>query len=279
MGSRGGARPEANEMAVWRNCTSHAMGVLRARYVRQSFPPHFHETFVVCVNERGAHSSWYRGARAVVPERTLCVVPPGEVHTGQRVAAAPWHYRAMYPGADQMAGLARDAGLRGTAAPAFKSLCLDDPRLADAFMKAHVECEVNADPLAVESAVVQVLSALLRRHGSGSSLRSGPQLPARRAQIAADYLRDCLAERVTLDDLAQATALSHYAVLRVFRREMGVTPHRYLTQVRVERARHLLLAGLSPAAVAQQVGFADQSHLTRHFRRLVGVTPGVFART
>ena len=265
------------EHAIWRSCASHQIGVLRARYVKQSFPPHFHDTWVVCVDERGAHASWYRGARVIIPEQTLCVVPPGEVHTGQAVPGAPWDYRALYPSMELMETLARQAGVRLTDGPMLRKLCLNDAGLVDGFLRAHRRSD-DPDPLAAEAGMVEVLATLLRRHASGFGRRPPPRRQAHCAELLVAYLHDCFAKRVTLDDLARATALSGYAVLRVFRREIGIPPHRCLTQLRVERARRLLQAGLPPAAVAQRVGFADQSHLTRHFRRLVGVTPGVFAR-
>jgi AraC-like DNA-binding protein len=276
MDSSRGTPLGAGELAVWRRCASHEIGVLRARYVEQVFPRHFHDTYVVCVDERGAHSSWYRGERVIVPEGTLAIVPPGEVHTGQRVPGWPWHYRAVYPSVDLMATLAQDAGLSDT--PSLGSLCVTDRGLANRFVRAHRRWEEDADPLAAEGAMVEVLATLLRRHGAGPRPRSDPRPPARCAQVLVAYLHDCFAQRITLDDLARSTALTRYAVLRVFRREIGIPPYRFLTQVRVERAKRLLQAGLPAAAVAQQVGFADQSHLTRHFRRLVGVTPGAFAR-
>ncbi|MEO8090722.1 MAG: helix-turn-helix transcriptional regulator [Gemmatimonadales bacterium] len=93
-----------------------------------------------------------------------------------------------------------------------------------------------------------------------------------------EYLNDAFAERIPLDHLARAVGLTSYSVLRAFKRVMGIPPHAYLMQVRVERAKNLLQSCLPIAAVALRVGFADQSHLTRYFRRLVGVTPAVFAR-
>jgi AraC-like DNA-binding protein len=105
-----------------------------------------------------------------------------------------------------------------------------------------------------------------------------PSPPAHPVDVIRDYLQVHLADRVTLAELARATGLTDYAVLRGFRRATGIPPHRYLTQLRVRRAGELLRAGHSPVMVARAVGFADQSHLNRHFRRLVGVTPGTFTR-
>lgn len=105
-----------------------------------------------------------------------------------------------------------------------------------------------------------------------------PSPPARLVDVIRGYLEAHLADRVTLADLARETGLTAYAVHRGFRRDTGIPPYRYLTQLRVRRAGDLLHAGHSPVMVAQAVGFADQSHLNRHFRRLVGVTPGTFTR-
>lgn len=269
--------PRTRDTAAW--CAIPALGldVISARYVRQVFPPHFHDTYVVSVDERGAHASWYRGAGRIVPERALTLVPPGEIHTGQRVAGQPWHYRAVYPGRALMRRLAGEAGVAADEVELSAGLSVDDPGLAEAFLEAHRRTEQEPESLAAESAMIEVLVALLRRHANGRRIRPGPPPSAGAVQVIQDYLREHLAQRVTLDDLAHATGLSHYSVLRAFRRALGIPPHRYLTQLRVTRAAELLRTGLSPAQVAPAVGFADQSHLHRHFRRLVGVTPGVFA--
>ena len=82
----------------------------------------------------------------------------------------------------------------------------------------------------------------------------------------------------TLDALARDLDVHPTQLIRAFGREHGIAPHRYVTGRRIDRARRLLLDGMAPAEVAVTVGFYDQAHLTRHFRRTLGVTPAVFAR-
>ena len=81
-----------------------------------------------------------------------------------------------------------------------------------------------------------------------------------------------------LTELAQIARLSTYHLIRAFRAEIGLTPHAYLVDVRVRRARDLLRVGQAPAEVALGVGFADQAHLTRAFKSRIGVTPGAYRR-
>jgi AraC family transcriptional regulator len=93
---------------------------------------------------------------------------------------------------------------------------------------------------------------------------------------AARFIQENYARDVSLNDIAEAVHLSPFHVARLFKQALGVSPHQYLIQVRVTSARSLLSAGSgerSLAEVASAVGFADQSHLTRHFKRLLGVTP------
>jgi AraC-like DNA-binding protein len=268
------------EETAWQVSALDDTPFLRARWVRQTFPRHFHETFVICVNECGAHRSWFRGANVIIPERAVTVVPPGEVHTGEPVPGAPWHYRAMYPGVNTLAELASELGLPRAPVASFRSLWLDDPTMADAFLSAHRAEEERADPLTADGRVVLALGDLLARHALGRCVAGAaePRRADRDVQRMVEYLNDNFALRITLEQLVRSVSATRYAALRAFRRATGIPPHAYLTQVRIERAKTLLRSALPLAVVAQRTGFADQSHLTRHFRRLVGVTPGVFAR-
>ncbi len=84
---------------------------------------------------------------------------------------------------------------------------------------------------------------------------------------------------LALADAAARLGASPAHLIRAFTREYGLPPHRYLTGRRLDRARRLLLEGRRPAQVAVDVGFHDQAHLTRHFRHLLGTTPGAYARS
>ena len=92
----------------------------------------------------------------------------------------------------------------------------------------------------------------------------------------ARYIEANFSERIALKDLASVAELSVFRLVTVFRREMGISPYRYLNAVRVKKAQQLLRDGVPPAIAAIEVGFFDQSHLCRHFRAIYGMTPGQF---
>ena len=92
-------------------------------------------------------------------------------------------------------------------------------------------------------------------------------------RVAREYLEENLGRSVTLEELAHRANLGPFHLARVFRDEVGMPPHAYQMQARLGRARSLLLQGWPVARVARETGFADQSHLTRRFKRLVGVPP------
>lgn len=111
---------------------------------------------------------------------------------------------------------------------------------------------------------------------SGHSGWSRPPLRRSNLPAAVRHIEAHFTERLRLDDLALVAGLSISRFVTVFRRTMGISPHRYLCAVRVRAAQELLRAGVPPAIAAIEVGFFDQSHLGRHFRAVCGMTPGQY---
>jgi AraC-like DNA-binding protein len=147
-----------------------------------------------------------------------------------------------------------------------------DPRLAKHVVRLFAQVENPApDPLAADESLLCCLMHVLHKHGV-----RGPTTPCASPSVAKAIRRLDAAPEVptSLAELAALSGLSRFQLLRGFARDVGTTPHAYLFQRRVRLARRLLAAGRSPAEAALQVGFADQSHMTRAFVRQLGITPG-----
>lgn len=144
-------------------------------------------------------------------------------------------------------------------------------------LKAELESPQIGGKLYVE-AIAQTLAVHLLRNYTAdqppSSTLSSPGLPKHKLQQAVDYINDFLARDLSLSDLAALVQMSPFHFARLFKESTGLAPHQFVIRCRVERAKELLIQGkLGIADIATEVGFANQSHLTRHFKQIVGVTP------
>ncbi|CAN5924992.1 N/A [soil metagenome] len=148
-------------------------------------------------------------------------------------------------------------------------LAAGDPSGA-VFQRLHDAIRDGADRLALEVLVAEAVAALGRIDAPSEHTR-----PVRRA---IELLRARIDEPITLDAIAAHAELDKFHLCRAFRAQVGMPPHAYLTSLRIMRAKELLRSGVKARDVAVRVGLYDQSQLNRHFRRLVGTTPGAYAR-
>lgn len=253
------------------------MEMLRSDQLDPAHPRHMHATFTIGVVDTGVVVNQSRGATSYLPENSVYLFNPGDVHSGYAPRDVLVSHRTFYPSEAALTELAQGAGLRG--APHFKASSFHSPRSAERLRTLHRLLEGSSNLLTRESAVVCVFGTLLTRHTPllVASRPEGHEPSA--VQQVRDYLEAHLAENVSLGTLADLVGLSRAYLIRVFRRSVGIPPHTYLVQRRVERAKSLLRAGVEPAQAALAVGFSDQSHLNLHFRRTLNLTPGRYAKS
>ncbi|MEU5531946.1 AraC family transcriptional regulator [Streptomyces sp. NPDC020362] len=263
------------EEALWTRARLGRCGppldLLTASFRRHVYAPHAHEEYTVGVCVGGCEVIDYRGGHIRTGPGTIVVLEPGEMHTGgPGTTTDGYAYRALYAEPTLLA----DGTLGGL--PHFREPLLDDPELATALRLTHAELSACPDPLEAESRLPWLLTALARRHSTARPVSDHVPGAAAVALTVRDRLADELTAPPSLALLAADLGLSRYQLLRAFRTTMGIPPYAWLAQYRVTRARGLLEAGLRPAEVAGLVGFADQAHLTRWFRRVLGVTPAAY---
>jgi AraC-like DNA-binding protein len=245
-----------------------AIDLLHARLVRLHYAPHMHEVFAVGACTSGLEVIRYRGGLHYAGPGTVVMVEPGEPHTGGPAAPDGFTYRVLYPHDGLLAE--PDGPL-----PHFPDLVIHDPELAGELASVHVVLARADDALEGESRLAELLGVLARRHAS----TPGPARPRRATSVAAPVmsrLADRMAAPPSLAEMAAELGLSRFQLVRAFREEVGMPPYAWLAQHRVAHAKGLLERGGRLAEVATRLGFADQAHLTRWFRRVVGVTPGAY---
>nr|WP_239144704.1 AraC family transcriptional regulator [Streptomyces sp. SID14515] len=231
---------------------------------------HVHEAWTLLIVDDGAVRYDLDRHRHGTPDGTVSLLPPHVPHNGSPATPDGFRKRVLYLDMTQL-----DASLIGSA--------VDTPDLADPLLRTrvgrlHTALADPGDALEAESRLAFVAERL-RGH-----LRplEGPERPRPGPGVARD-LRELLDERlrkgVTLAEAARLVHAHPTHLVRAFSAAYAIAPHQYVTARRVDLARRLLLDGVSPGEAATAVGFHDQSHLTRHFKRIAGTTPGRFAGT
>lgn len=266
--------------AISRATSIDGVELLRAEVARFSYARHTHDTFALGPVDSGVMQFWHSRAQRVAPTASVIAINPGEVHDGSAGIPEGCTYRLFYIDPTIIKTLF-EAESRRSDLMVLREPLLGDAQLARALLRLHrsfdEERRFPAEPLAQQSVFAQVLFTLFARYGNAGLASSTADIGARHVARAKEYMSANLAERIELRDLAEACGLSQFHLIRVFKRVTGMSPHSHLFQIRLERARHLLRRGETPAGVAAAVGFADQSHLTHRFKAAYAVTPGQYA--
>lgn len=272
------ARQSRGEVSsFWQIPSLGNLELLRAHYVKQTFPRHTHDQYAIGVIESGALGFYYRGENVVAPEGQINLCIPGEVHTGQAAADNGWSYRMFYFDPELLQRVASEVAGRPRDIPFFRTGVIADPDLASRIRQVHILMEQqDVSLLEKESMLLWTLGQMVVRHADDPL--SLPRMKREKTAVlrAQQYIQTHYSQNFSIEDLAQAVHLSPYHLIHVFREEMGVPPHAYLRQIRIRKAKDLLKSGYPLAEAAQAVGFTDQSHLNRWFKRLWGITPGQY---
>lgn len=243
---------------------------LAARFGGHAYDTHRHETYGVGLTLWGAQSFHYRGALRTSCGGQVMVLHPDEAHDGHATVDAGFAYRMLY-----VDPAAVSAAIGGNP-PFVAEVVANDPVLADLLREAFADFPRTLEPLAVDA----VIERLANRLAARSDDRPGARRTAvahRAVADARDFLTAEAHRTVASEELEKVTGLDRFALSRHFRAATGTSPHRYQVGRRLARAQKMIAEGLALSDTAAATGFADQSHLTRHFSARFGLTPGRWA--
>jgi len=260
----------------WRVRDLRNLELLSARQER-CFPRRIHDRFEISVIESGTERLCYRGNTYTAPAGSVVVISPGEAHAAHAADETGWSYRAFYPSASDVQDAASEALEGKVSTPSFSSPVIHDQYLSRVIRELHMLLESPNSALALETHASWAAFQLVSRHAHNPPPVAAVGNEHRAVRLARDFIQQHYQENVSLVQLARLAGLSPFRLVRTFTKQIGLPPHAYLNQVRVNRAKQLLANGQPIALVAYETGFADQSHLTRHFKRLFGLTPGQYS--
>jgi AraC-like DNA-binding protein len=236
----------------------------------------FHERYVICAVDHASTLCRYRGKIDHVQDGHIMLMEPGEAHKSRPVYVAKpaFNFKVAFFDPILFVNAAKERGLRTI--PHFPSLLVSHPPLSRAIYRLFASIAAGGEVLEQQSRMVHCI-ALALAHGEETApeIRTDNKFAVRRARA---HLLEHFNKPVCLDELSAVARLSPYHLVRSFTQRFGLPPHAYQIHIRIERARALLAAGISAAEIASDVGFADQSHFTRHFRRIMRTTPASYAK-
>lgn len=257
------------EIRAWKPTVPGVVEAFHARFVDHVYPMHTHDTWTLLILDSGGikydldlHEHGSLGG-------AVTLLPPHVPHSGSSIRPEGFRKRVLYLDESCLSGelIGRSVGR-----PVFA-----DPLLRDRINRLHEAILAPGSEFEAGSRLSLIARRLAEHLLTGAP---GP-LPHTRDPRLARELRELLdarlPEAVSLEQASRILHADPAYLVRAFSRHFGMSPHQYLTGRRVDLARHLLLGGMHATEVAQAAGFYDQSHLTRHFKRFLGTTPGRFA--
>ena len=260
---------------MWRPAQEDRVLLMAGRTSRYAIEPRGEYVFGTVAGEamrarRGRETHLVRPGQLVAWDASAA-------HAGTAAGARPWSSRLLVVVIGDLAGLTSDGETDLLADVALPRPVLSDPLLTAGFRRLHATLELPATRLEQDEQLAGWLRMLLER---ASPMR--PQRPAltprddRALRLACDYLGDRPERNVSLEELAAQAGIGKFRLIRLFRERTGLPPHALQIAHRIRAARRLLEAGETIAETAAATGFADQSHLHRHFQRSLGLTPGEY---
>jgi AraC-like DNA-binding protein len=242
-------------------------------------PKHCHENYQLGMNLHQCGEYYYRGSHQHVPPRELCIIQSGEVHLPNQRSKidTPMQCLMMEIPPEFLLSLAAERAEKATESLSFTELVITNSSLSSLFRYLHTQVKPSSlDGLKQDCLILQFLDQLIQ--GCSQRISDVEILHTRAIKSALDFLNAHYTENISLNQLSKVAGLSRFHLCRVFHKAVGVSPHVYQVQRRVDQAKRLLLKGMPLRQISSELGFADQSHFGEHFKRIVGVTPGQYCQ-
>lgn len=241
--------------------------------IAQPFPNHFHEYYVLGLMEAGQRVLSCKGAEYILGPGDILLFNPGDNHACTQSGGDTLDYRALNISRETMADLAGEVTDRREL-PHFSQPVIRDEETACCLRSLHRLVMSGSPEFEKEECLLLLMSTLFRRYRQPPAADT----PACREDVhrTCRFMESHYAQHISLEQLCRCAGLSRSALLRAFTAEKGITPYRYLENIRIGEARKLLEQGLTPVEAALRTGFSDQSHFANYFRRFIGLAPGTY---
>lgn len=250
---------------------------------QRPFARHLHDGYVLWLNSEAPERFSVKGGGDVLTPGAVSIIEPGVIHENAPCDPDNRHLRSFYFSEDFLAGMHQRLTGGAKKGPDLRTCVIHNTELWRRLAAIHESmlhgpaAPEMEDALRIETAVHTLFARLYQESGANIRL-SAHATDDWRPRAVVEHLRANLDRPVSLDELASLVSCSTFHLIRIFREQLGVSPHAFLVQLRLERARRLMERGVPIAEAALSAGLSDQSHLTRKFKARYGVTPGRYLK-
>lgn len=235
----------------------------------KDFNMHFHNTYSIGITHKGLYKSKNNNNTLDFYANSTRINNPQELHGG---TSQSWSNHYFYPSIKLMSELYFDI-YNEKKIPIFEKHIINDLLLYKKLKQVFQAITFNKDSFALETYCIDALSYLIKNYSAvGKSLDSNFNNKEVITK-SIEFINDTLYDSPSLDKLALNVSLSKYHFIKIFKNEIGLTPHQYIINKKIEHARCLLEKGYSIADAAIESGFNDQSHFNRNFKRIFDFSP------
>ncbi len=260
----------------WRVPSLNDLELSYACYAQRSFPRHTHEEYIIGVMVEGAEKIAYRGTGYLAPAGSVLLLNPGEPHANYSIDGHRFAYRTFYPSLELLKRTVFDITDSEHKSLWFRDPVVQNKEMAHLLLRLHQTLEQRTSGFEQESSFISVIATLVQQQAGICLPTPTKNSEKRHVQRVREYLEANFRHNVSLSQLSALTGISPYYLLRAFRKTVGLPPLEYQLHLRILSAKKMLRQGYPIAEVALETGFVDQSHFTRHFKKIVGFTPRQF---
>ena len=268
----------SSALNFWHDSELGGPSFMSARYHKaHNFERHVHDELVITVTEQGVGHAKARNVADALGSSAIWVSGLGEYHYGSVSDQQQWSYRAIY--LNQQALQAVSSVFRnGTDGdPLIPHGVYVDPQLSTMLLTFHKQMELRVPLLEKQALWWSTMGLFFGRYGQQSLSIASSDKETSKMEMIREYIAMNFRENISTEKLAAITGLSRFYLIRSFKRKYGLPPHAYANQLKLLAAKQQLTEGITPAAVASDVGFYDQSHFNRLFKKAYGITPCTYA--
>ncbi len=257
-------------------CYDEELGIEAYRFVgvAQEFPNHSHDYYVIGLIEEGVRRLTVNNRDYTIGPGDLMTFNPMDNHACTQLESGGLSYRCINISIKLMQTTVREV-LSNDELRRFREPVQYKTEDAAAFHELHTCIMKGNSGFKKEELFLLFMERLLLSYTAGTTTDT-MQIQRQELEAVCTFLENNYTKRTTLDELAKIAQMNKYTLIRTFTRLMGITPYRYLENIRISNAKKLLKNGVDLSTVALQTGFSDQSHFSIFFGRFIGLSPGQY---